>query len=161
MSHHLFTNCIVKLVECSQREQQIADDLNAYFAPSECFGPALRGERRKRLNIIAEHGYTPERLALEAAERGLSKWMYEKNVCIPLQENTFIAQIHGPTRVNSSSVCLLRNKVVYEPPSLPKSGGRDYNTLFRSGDWVIARAYGHDRVLIEAPKRFPEMWWTR
>lgn len=159
-----FTECLAKLIRCGERQEQLVQDLNIFDAPSECFGPALRGERNRVKNIIAEHGFTPLTLQYEIAIRGLSGWVVRQGIPIPSDENCFVAQVLGRSRlldVYSSRTHLVTAGRTYEPPRLPHKGGRDYDTLFVPGEWVMGRAYGFDRVLLEAPKKLPEMWWTR
>jgi hypothetical protein len=153
---NLFTNCISELSRWTENQSQIVDDLEAFNAPGECYGTVLSSEDRKLKNIVAAHGFTPLTLNYEISVRGLTKWIYQMGIHIPSEDDSeFVAQV-----MDSSGIHLDLEGRRFEPPVLPK-GGRDFDTLFKSGDWVMGKSIGLDRILIEKPRQFPEMWWSK
>lgn len=163
---NLFTSCISELSKWTRNQCEIVDDLALHCAPVECYGAAQLAEDRRLKSILTAHGFTPTTLEYEISVRGLRKWIYQMGIYIPREEGRFVAQVLSTkgslcTSSSSENLYVANGGQHFLPPTLPKSRGRDYDTLFRKEDWVIGTTFGLDRVLIERPGiLIPEMWWS-
>jgi SAM-dependent MidA family methyltransferase len=76
-----FTRFTEALVKHQLNEESSYADLDAFYAPSECYRDVARGLDRQLAALFDSYGYTAESYDAEARRRGVSyKWRYVNGV---------------------------------------------------------------------------------
>lgn len=71
-----FTATITKLLACANADAFAHEEIDAFYAPSECHALVNRSTEREMQAILADAGYTAKELESEAVERTSYRWVH-------------------------------------------------------------------------------------